>query len=149
MAMNGMPAPVAKGPSESMSTVTFKDFNKTVGLSPSKTVTLKLPAMEQDGYQWHLSEMPDPTVLKLVSKGYTPGPSPEKDKPGPRKAGEQTMVFEAVGPGAVNVKLWYGTVWESPLDDAKPFHFIAEVAPEEPKAAKKKTGKHPEKPIKA
>jgi hypothetical protein len=100
---------------------------------------VKLPSSGRDGYEWRFSEIPDPTVLKLVSKEFIPNADPHK-------AGEQTMVFEGTGAGEVNVKMWYGTLWNSPMNEAYVYQFTAAVSPEAPKPEKKnkgKTRKHP------
>jgi predicted secreted protein len=130
IAMNDGLAPVASGPSTKLSTITLNNRDEIVSLNPTSTVTVKLPSYNRDGYEWRLSEIPDSTVLKLVSKEYTA--SEDWTKPG-----EQTMVFEAVGPGDVDVKMWYGTLWASPMDSTRPYHFVASVSPEQPKPAKK------------
>jgi predicted secreted protein len=150
-AVNGL-APVASGPggatAESIATIpttteSILNYNsiraqpgghqEIVGLHTGKTLTVKLPAMNLNGYEWRMSEIPDPTVLKLVSKEYTPGPAPGK-------AGEQTMVFEGVGPGDVNVKMWYGTLWASSFE-APTAKFIASVSPEPAKPSAKSSKK--------
>ena len=146
IAMNeGLP-PVATGPSSQVtpmapastitqvSTVTLEDRDTTVGLHPAKTITVTLPSYNRNGYEWRLSEIPDPTVLKLVSQERTPGPSLAQP-------GEQTMVFEAVGPGSVPVKMWYGTLWASRMEANKPFEFVAAVTPEPPTPPAKKKSK--------
>jgi predicted secreted protein len=130
LAMNDGLAPVASGPPVQLSTITLSNRDEIIGLHPSSTLTVKLPSSNRDGYEWRLSEIPDPTVLKLVSTAYTPGEDWTK-------AGEQTMVFQAVGAGDVDVKMWYGTLWASPMDSARPYHFVASVSPEEPKPTKK------------
>jgi hypothetical protein len=141
---DGSLAPVATGPTEKLSTVTYEDREKTIGLAPSKTFTVKLPAMNREGSEWRLSEIPDPSVLKLVSNDYTPNQDPFKP-------GEQTMVFEGTGVGEVDVKMWYGTLWASPMDSIHTFNFIASVAPEDSKgkAKSKKSKKYTAKTVKA
>jgi predicted secreted protein len=128
--MNAGLEPVASGPPTKTASLTFSNSGEMINLNPNATVKVKLPSYNRDGYEWRLSEIPDPTVLKLVSKEYTPG----EDW---KKPGEQTMVFQAVGPGDVDVKMWYGTLWASRMDSAKPYDFIASVSPEELKPAKK------------
>jgi predicted secreted protein len=147
VAMNeGLP-PVATGPSSEVtpmvpsspvtqvSTVTYDNRDSTIGLHPARTITVTLPSYNRNGYEWRLSEIPDPSVLKMVSNDRTPGPTLAQP-------GEQTMVFEATGTGMVPVKMWYGTLWASRMEENRPFEFIASVTPEPPKpAAKKKSTK--------
>jgi len=130
LAMNSGLAPVATGPATKAALLTLNNRDEMISLNPNATVTVTLPSYNRDGYEWRLAEIPDPTVLKLVSKEYTPGGNWTKP-------GEQTMVFQAVGPGDVDVKMWYGTLWASPMDAARPYAFVASVSPEEPKPAKK------------
>ncbi|HSI14798.1 MAG TPA: protease inhibitor I42 family protein, partial [Chthoniobacter sp.] len=101
-------------------------------------VTVTLEAAQADGYSWRLAEIPDPTVLKLASQDYTPPASGTG-------RGEEKWVFQAVGPGDVNVKLWYGNMRESGLTGNPSFDFIASVSdqtqPSEKKAHVKKSAK--------
>ena len=64
----GGPGGVASSPIENVSTVTISDHGRTIGVSAMKTLTVTLPSYNRDGYEWRLSEIPDPSVLKLVSK---------------------------------------------------------------------------------
>ena len=142
--VNGL-APVATGPAGSAAippagvmTIGPENRDQTIGLYAKKTLTVNLPSSGRDEYSWRFSQIPDPTVLKLVSKHFTPNADP-------RKAGVETLVFEGTGPGEVNVKMWYGTLWASPMDEAYIYQFTAAVSPEESKNEKKKskTHKHP------
>jgi predicted secreted protein len=144
VAMNDGLPPVATGPSSQVtpmapastitqtSTVTYENRDTTVGLHPAKRITVTLPSYNRNGYEWRLSEIPDPSVLKLISQERTPGPTIAQP-------GEQTMVFEAVGTGMVPVKMWYGTLWASRMEENRPFEFVASVTPEPPAPAKKKS----------
>jgi len=111
---------------------------KTVGVYNQGTIAVTLGAAQADGYSWRLAEIPDPTVLKLVSQDYTPPASGTG-------RGEEKWVFQAVGPGEVDVKLWYGNTLESGLSGNPTFDFIASVSdrsqPAEKKAHVKKTVK--------
>lgn len=122
-------APVATGPASATATLGLQNQGEIVRLNPNGTITVTLPAAYRRGYTWRFAEIPDPTVLKLVSKDFIPGESPAKP-------GEQTMVFQATGLGDVPVKLRYGSLWAtSDMSAIKPYEFIASVAPEEPKPA--------------
>lgn len=132
------PALQMSSPALQMSTVTIANRGAIVGVHPTKTLTVTLPASNRDGYAWRLSEIPDPSVLKLVSQNYTPGA--DWTKPG-----EQSLVFEATGTGDVPVKMWYGTLWASRMEETKPFEFIASVTPEEKKVEKKPAKKSSKK----
>ena len=144
----GLPA-VAEGPGGSATqpsvpatreaVVTQHDMGKTVGVYNQGTVTVTLEAAQAYGYSWRLSEIPDETVLKLASQDYTPPASGTG-------RGEEKWVFQAVGPGEVAVKMWYGNTLKSSLSGNPTFDFIASVSdktqPSEKKTqAKKKTVK--------
>jgi predicted secreted protein len=128
--------PVASGPTSPASAaaiVTQGQKGGVVGILKNGTVTVTLDAAQQDGYSWRLSEIPDPTVLKLVSQEFTPPPSGEG-------RGQEKWVFQAVGPGDVNVKMWYGNLRTAPVTVDPTFDFIASVSEEakaETKTAKK------------
>ena len=138
LAMNDGLAPVASGPATTTASLTLANKDETINMSPTGTLTVTLPSYNRDGYEWRMSEIPDPTVLKLVSKEYVPGADP-------MKPGEQKMVFQAAGPGDVDVKMWYGTLWASPMESARSYHFVAAVAEEEPAPPPKKSRKHSKK----
>ena len=122
--------PVALGPTSSSATLGPQNEGEMVRLTPNGTLTVTLPAAYRQGYNWRLAEIPDPSVLKLVSKEFTSGDSLSKP-------GEQVMVFQATGLGDVQVKLRYGSLWaSSEMGAVKPYEFVASVAPEEAKPAK-------------
>jgi predicted secreted protein len=85
------------------------------------SVTVTLASAQQDGYSWRLAEIPDPTVLKLVSQDFIPPASGVG-------RGEEKWVFQAVGPGDVDVKMWYGNLREAPVTGNPNFNFIASVS---------------------
>ncbi len=129
-------APVATGPTENLSTIGLANRGTTVALGVGKTLTVTLPSAGRDEFEWRFSEIPDPTVLKMVSKEFTPNAEP-------RKAGEQTMVFEGTGPGEIELKMWYGTLWATPMDSAVVYTVAVSVVPEPAQPSKKgKTKKH-------
>lgn len=126
-------APVASGPANVE--LGPENENAVVGLYPNATITVTLPAVYRGGYTWRMAEQPDPSVLRLVSREFSPGESP-------RKPGTQTLTFEATGIGDVPVKLRYGTVRAtSQMGAFKPYDFIVTVAPEPPAAPAKKSKK--------
>lgn len=123
-------APVASGPPTQSAALTYENRGEMVNLYANSTLTVTLPSHNRNGYEWRFTEVPDPSVLQLVSKDFTPGSDP-------RAPGEQILVFQTVGAGDVNVKLWYGTLWASRMEAAQPYDFIASVSAEQPKPAKK------------
>lgn len=91
--------PIASGPAQDHAEIFETQQEQTVLLNPSGKLTVWLSSKPSTGYSWRLSEIPDPTVLKLVEKTYVP----------PTKAaiGQEKWVFEATGEGTVDLRLWY------------------------------------------
>jgi predicted secreted protein len=137
LAVNQVLPPVAVGPSTKATkaaTLTLANNGELVNLSPHATVTVKLPANGRNGYEWRLSEVPDPTVLELASQEIAPAETPTA-------SGEETMIFKAAGPGDARVKMWYGTpTWMTGME-VRTYEFTAAVGAAEP-PAKKKSHKH-------
>ncbi len=122
-------APVAAGPATQATSLTVSQNGQVVSIPKEGTVTVTLDSAQQDGYMWRLSEIPDPSVLKVASQDYI-APA------GGAGRGQEKWVFQAVGPGDVNVKMWYGSLQTAPLSGNPTFGFIASVS-EEMKPAKK------------
>lgn len=110
----------AEVPATKAAEVTAAQQGRTVGIYNQGTLTVSLDADQQDGYAWRLSEIPDPTVLKLVSQDFVPPPSGTG-------RGQEKLVFQAVGPGDVDVKMWYGNLRTTPMSGNPKFGFIASV----------------------
>lgn len=144
----GLPA-VAEGPGGSTTepsipatqeaAVTEHERGTTVSIYNQGTITVTLESAQADGYSWRLAETPDPTVLKLVSQDYTP-PANGTGR------GEAKWVFQAVGPGDVKVKMWYGNTRESSLSGNPGFDFVASVSDQT--KPEKKTTTTAKKPVK-
>lgn len=118
--------------------VTAEQQGKTIGVYKQGTVTVTLDAAQQDGYSWRLAEIPDPTVLKLVSQNFVPPASGAG-------RGQQKLVFKAVGPGDVDVKMWYGNLRTAPMSSNPKFDFIASVTEAGSPAKKVKSESKPKK----
>ncbi len=114
------PASIATGPAQKAPTLTWSNKGELVTLQRGSTVTAVLQAHAKDGYGWRFSEIPDPTVLKLVSKEYVPSTEPGK-------IGQEKWVFESTGPGEVQVKLFYGNLRPSEIFYTPTYNFIASV----------------------
>ena len=130
LASNQIPAPVATGPATKSATVSWKNKGELVSLLPSGTVTVLLQADEHDGYTWKFSEIPDPTVLKLLSKEYIKPSSPNA-------IGQEKWVFQTTGPGDVEVKLFYGNLRPSEIYNTLTYNFIASVNDQPVKSSKR------------
>lgn len=129
LASNEVLAPVATGPATGAAALGLQNSGEFVNLAANGTITVQLPARGRNGIEWRLSETPDPSVLQLVTNRTTPAVSEAQ-------IGEQTMVFQATGPGDVRVRMWYGTLWASPMD-ARVYEFTASVSAEPEKPARK------------
>ena len=138
LAMNEGLAPVATGPISKGATIDYSNRGEMISLYRDSTVTVTLPSSNRGGYEWRLAEIPDPTVLQMVSKDFQPSEVPGQP-------GTETMVFQTVGPGDVTVKMWYGTLWASRMDSAQRYGFTANVTAEEPKPEPKKSSQHSRK----
>jgi predicted secreted protein len=136
-------AAVAEGPGDESTTetsppaaqeaaVTEADKGKTVSVANQGKLTVTLDAAQSAGYSWRLAETPDPTVLKLVSEDYLPPTSGAG-------RGQKKWVFQAVGPGDVKVKMWYGNLRESSLGGRPSFDFVASVSGQGKPTEKKST----------
>ena len=91
-----------------------------VALKPGGTLTVWLSSIQKSGYGWRLAEIPDATVLKLVSSEYLPGSA--------ASAGQEKWVFEAVGGGDVDLRLWYTSPRREQCGSAPVFKCVVSVA---------------------
>ena len=57
-------------------TVTSNEAGQSVPIARNGTVTILLNADPDDGYRWRLSEIPDSSVLKVVSQEFVPAATP-------------------------------------------------------------------------
>ncbi|MDB6150888.1 MAG: hypothetical protein JWQ44_2336 [Chthoniobacter sp.] len=128
--------PVALASPEPMKSVVLTEGmpqeERSVWLKSKGTVTVMLGAQTNSPYSWRLGEIPDPAVLKLVSKSRVGPAQDSQTAAGARvvaasQQGLEKWVFEAVGPGTVPVRLWYAQpAWES-LTDAHRYTFTVSV----------------------
>jgi predicted secreted protein len=131
--------PIATGPAEPMTRaakLSLPQKGEIVNLARDGTVTVTLDSAQKDGYMWRLSEIPDPTVLKVVSQDYLPPATGEGQ-------GQEKWTFQAIGPGDVAVKMWYGNLREAPVTGNPTYDFVAAVS--DRTAPEKKTKKAPKK----
>lgn len=91
--------PIALPPPESRIELFESQRGTIVSLKGGGTLTLWLSSKPASGYSWRLSEIPDPTVLQLVSKEFVP--------PSETNVGQEKWVFQAVGDGEIDLRLWY------------------------------------------
>ena len=81
--------------------LTGEDEGTTVEATVGDTITLVLDSNLTTGYAWHLTEDLDQEVVRSVSSDYET--TDDTDGGG----GEETWVFEAVGPGTTDVAFTY------------------------------------------
>ena len=91
-----------------------------VALKPDGTLTIWLSSVQKSGFGWRLAEIPDATVLKLVSSEYLPATA--------TSAGQEKWVFQAVGEGDVDVRLWYTSPRREQFGTAPVFKCVVSVA---------------------
>ena len=90
-----------------------------VALKPDGTLTIWLSSNQKSGFGWRLAEIPDRTVLKLVTSVYLPATA--------TSAGQEKWVFKAVGEGDVDVRLWYTSPRREQFGSAPVFKCIVSV----------------------
>ena len=91
-------APIALPPPVAKAEIYESQQGRPVALKPGGTLTVWLSSVHRDGFGWRLAEIPDGAVLKYTTE-YLPGTT--------TGAGQEKWVFEAVGSGDVDVRLWY------------------------------------------
>jgi predicted secreted protein len=109
--------PVAAGPASKAASLTWINKGEMINLKRNGTATVVLDSIAASGNAWRLSQIPDPSVLKVTSHEYIPS-----DSASPQ--GSEKWVFQAIGAGDVEVNMWYGKVGPAPLDSALNFKFI-------------------------
>ena len=131
LAANQALAPVATGPALKAATLSWENKGQVVTLQRGATVTAVLESNPKDGYSWKLSGIPDPTVLKLVSKNYVPAENPGEH-------GKEKWVFQSMGPGDVEVRLWYGNLRPGEFITTPLYDFVASVENRPPPTVKRR-----------
>ena len=111
---------VASGPATKAANLTWVNKGEMISLTPNGTITVVLDSIATSGNSWRLSQIPDPTVLKVASHEYIPSETASPQ-------GSEKWIFQAVGSGDVEVNMWYGKVGPAPLDSTLNYKFIASV----------------------
>lgn len=111
--------PIAMPPPVAAAEIYESQRGNIVALTPDGKLTVWLSSIQKEGFGWRLSEIPDPTVLKLVSKEYMP--------PSPTNAGQEKWVFQAVEPGDVDLRLWYTSPRREQFGSAPVFSCVVSV----------------------
>lgn len=90
---------IAMPPSVENAVIYEAERGSIVAVKSGGTVTVFLSANAKSASKWRLSFIPDPTVLKLVSQEFVPVEGSYR--------GEEKWVFQAVGEGEIDLRLWY------------------------------------------
>ena len=111
--------PIALPPPVAKAEIYESQQNNIVALKPRGKLTVWLSSVQKSGFNWRLAEIPDPTVLKRVSNEYLPGTT--------TSAGQEKWVFEAVGDGDVDLRLWYTSPRREQFGSAPVFKCVVSV----------------------
>ena len=112
--------PIALPPPAAKAEIYESQQNRLVALKSGGRLTVWLSSVQKSGFGWRLAEIPDATVLKLVSQEYLPGTA--------ASAGQEKWVFEAVGGGDVDLRLWYTSPQREQFGSAPIFKCTVAVA---------------------
>ncbi len=110
---------IALPPAEKHPVVHGSDGTSIVAVQPGGTLTLFLSANRKSNYRWRLSQMPDPTVLQLVTNEFVPAAESAR--------GEEKWVFKAVGEGEIDLRLWYTSQRREQFGSAPVFACVVAV----------------------
>lgn len=110
---------IALPPPESRVEIFESQRGTIVSLKGDGILTLWLSSKPASGYSWRLSELPDPTVLRLVSKEFVP--------PSETNVGQEKWVFQAVGDGEIDLRLWYTGARRDQFGSAPVFKCLVSV----------------------
>jgi predicted secreted protein len=110
---------VALAPAVEHAVIYEAERGSLVAVKPGGTVTVYLSANSKSDSKWRLSFIPDPTVLKLVSQEFVPTEGSFR--------GEEKWVFEAVGEGEIDLRLWYTSPRREAFGSAPVFACIVAV----------------------
>jgi predicted secreted protein len=111
---------IASGPPTKAANLTWLNKGEMINLKANGTVTVVLESIAASGNSWRLSQIPDPSVLKVESHEYIPSESASPQ-------GSEKWIFQAVGSGDIEVNMWYGKVGPAPLESALTYKFIVSV----------------------
>jgi inhibitor of cysteine peptidase len=98
-----------------------QDEGSEITLHQGQTLTIKLEANPTTGYSWEFVE-PQDAILQQVGE---PEFEPESDLLGAPST--QTLRFEAVQPGQMELKLVYRRPWEEGVDPLETFMVLVTV----------------------
>ena len=110
---------IALPPPESKIELFESQRGTIVSLKGDGILTLWLSSKPASGYSWRLAEIPDPTVLRLVSKEFVP--------PSETNVGQEKWVFQAGGDGEIDLRLWYTGTRRDQFGSAPVFQCLVSV----------------------
>jgi|GEM_PF-6172056 len=92
------------------------DISQPIETTVGRPITIALPANATTGYEWFLSQPPDPSVAQVVSAVYI-APTPA-NPPVAGQGGVSCWTFVAVGPGQTEADFAYRRPFQ--LDETPP-----------------------------
>lgn len=90
---------IAMPPAQQHAVVHGSEGKSIVAVKAGGTLTVFLSANSKSDSHWRLSQIPDPTVLRLVSSEFIPAAGSDR--------GEEKWIFKAVAEGEIDLRLWY------------------------------------------
>lgn len=106
---------------------TLTDPTQTIEVTTGQPIVIQIAANATTGYEWLLSQPPDPGVAQTVSSQYI-APQPT-DPPTVGQGGEQCWVFLGVGAGDTSVSFDYRRPFELDAPPAQSVAFAIAVDP--------------------
>jgi len=91
-------------------TVGENDNGSQVTLGPGQELVVRLGSNPSTGYRWQVEAIDEVSLQQVGMAQYTPVKPGETPLPG--QAGQETLRFQAVGPGEARLELTYRQPWE-------------------------------------
>lgn len=102
-------------------TLGAEDDGKEIALQQGQTLTIRLEANPTTGYSWEFVESEEAILQQVGEPEY----EPESDLLG--APGMQTLRFQAVQPGQMELKLVYRRPWEEGVEPLETFTVLVTV----------------------
>jgi len=93
-----------------------------IRVEAGRQFVIKLESNPTTGYNWQLSEIPDPSMLEFIRQGYI---LPQNKLIG--AGGQEEWVFKALKPGKIKILFKYVRAWEKEVAAEKTESFLVIV----------------------
>jgi len=103
------------GPGEPMAVPAAAASPETIRARPGETFVIELDSNITTGFQWSMSEAPDPEIVNFLEKNYIPSDSGRRAGGG----GREEWKFRAAAPGETTIDLIYSRSWERGIPPAR------------------------------